>query len=157
MRVVVDSALRTPPGAAVLADGAARGTLLAACTSAEADRVAAVERLGATVLLLPPDATGHVPLDELLRALGERGVRSLMVEGGARIITALLRARLVDRLVVTVAPKLLGTGIEAIGDLGIDDLSQALTLRDPRVTRYGPDLVLDGHVTYSTGDSMTRG
>jgi 5-amino-6-(5-phosphoribosylamino)uracil reductase/diaminohydroxyphosphoribosylaminopyrimidine deaminase/5-amino-6-(5-phosphoribosylamino)uracil reductase len=100
------------------------------------------------VRLLPPNATGRVPLDDLLATLAERGVRSLMVEGGARIITALLRSRLVDRLVVTVAPKLLGVGIEAIGDLGIDDLSRALALRDLRVTHYGSDLVLDSHVAY---------
>lgn len=156
LRVVVDSALRTPLGAAVLADGAARGTLLAACTTAEPARVAALDRLGAAVLLLPPDATGQVPLDLLLEALSGRGMRSLMVEGGARIITALLRARLVDRLVVTVAPKLLGAGIEAIGDLGIDDLSQALTLSDLRVTPYGADLVLDVRVTYPSDISTSH-
>jgi 5-amino-6-(5-phosphoribosylamino)uracil reductase/diaminohydroxyphosphoribosylaminopyrimidine deaminase/5-amino-6-(5-phosphoribosylamino)uracil reductase len=60
-----------------------------------------------------------------------------------------LRARLLDRLVVTVAPKILGVGIEAVGDLGIVDLARALALRNMRVERYGADVVLDGHVVYA--------
>jgi diaminohydroxyphosphoribosylaminopyrimidine deaminase / 5-amino-6-(5-phosphoribosylamino)uracil reductase len=71
-----------------------------------------------------------------------------MVEGGAGLITALLRARLVDRLAVCVAPKLLGAGIEAVGDLGIGDLAGALALRDVAVTPHGVDLVIDGRVVY---------
>lgn len=153
LRVIVDSTLRTPPDAAVLATGPARGTLLAATANADPTRVAAMERLGATVLSLPTGEGGHVDLAALLAELSARGVRSLMVEGGARIITALLRARLVDRLVVTVAPKVLGVGIEAVGDLGIADLAHALRLRDLRVRMYGPedgpDLVLDGRVEYA--------
>lgn len=159
LRVVADTLLRTPLSAAVLASGAARGTLLAASAAAEPARVAALEQAGASVLLLPPDAAAKVPLGVLLRELGVRGIRSVMVEGGARIITALLRERLVDRLVVTVAPTILGAGIEAIGDLGIDDLAAALTLRDVHTQRYGPDLVLDARLSYpeETPDEETEG
>ncbi|HEX6817794.1 MAG TPA: RibD family protein [Ktedonobacterales bacterium] len=157
LRVVVDSALRTPLSAAVLAGGAARGTLLAASATADPKRVAALEQAGATVLLVSPDAAGLVPLGHLLRTLAARGVRSVLVEGGARIITSLLRERLVDRLVVTIAPKVLGAGIEAVGDLGIEDLANALTLGDLHVQRYGPDLVLDGRVSYSEDKPVEEG
>ncbi len=51
------------------------------------------------------------------------------------MITSLLRARLVDRLAVCMAPKILGRGIEAVGDLGIRDLADALVLADASVTR----------------------
>jgi riboflavin biosynthesis pyrimidine reductase len=70
------------------------------------------------------------------------------VEGGARLLTALLRARLADRLVVTIAPTILGAGIDAVGDLGIADLSQAIRLVDAQVTPYGVDLVLDARIAY---------
>ena len=53
--------------------------------------------------------------------VGQIGVRSLLVEGGARVITSLLRQQLVDRLAVCIAPIILGRGIDAIGDLGIAD------------------------------------
>jgi riboflavin biosynthesis pyrimidine reductase len=64
------------------------------------------------------------------------------------MITALLRARLVDRLVVCVAPKILGAGIEAVGDLGIHELARTLIITDTLVTPYGVDLILDSRIEY---------
>ena len=71
------------------------------------------------------------------------------------MITALLQAWLVDRLVVCVAPKILGAGIEAVGDLGIRELARTLTLTDTFVKPYGIDLVLDGRVGYPGTTPMT--
>ena len=148
LRVVVDSTLRTPPTAAVLKEGAAPGTVLAVNDRASVAKRDEVRALGATVLCLPTNAGGHVDLITLLVALHQRGVGSVLVEGGAGMITALLQARLVDRLVVCVAPKILGAGIEAVGDLGIRELARALILADTSVTLYGVDLVLDSRIEY---------
>jgi riboflavin-specific deaminase-like protein len=148
LRVVVDSALRTPITAATLRDGAARGTLLACVEGVDPARRAALEGLGATVLALPPGLGGGVDLAALMGALQQRGVASLMVEGGARIITALLRGRLADRLAVCVAPKILGTGIAAVGDLGLDRLADAYRLREIRVSAWGVDTIIDGRLEY---------
>jgi 5-amino-6-(5-phosphoribosylamino)uracil reductase/diaminohydroxyphosphoribosylaminopyrimidine deaminase/5-amino-6-(5-phosphoribosylamino)uracil reductase len=150
-RVIVDSRLSTPLTAAVLDAGAARGTILAVSEHAPADRCAAIEALGATLLQVESGANGWIQLSSLLAALHARGVRSLMVEGGARLITSFMREKLVDRLAICVAPKILGTGIEAIGDLSIDDLDHAVQLVEPTVTRYGADIVIDGRVAYAPG------
>jgi 5-amino-6-(5-phosphoribosylamino)uracil reductase/diaminohydroxyphosphoribosylaminopyrimidine deaminase/5-amino-6-(5-phosphoribosylamino)uracil reductase len=91
----------------------------------------------------------------LLAALHQRGVGSVLVEGGAGMITALLRARMVDRLVVCVAPKILGAGIEAVGDLGIRELARTLLMTDTSVTPYGVDLVVDGRIEYPGTPPMT--
>lgn len=148
LRVVVDSTLRIPLTAAVLSGGAAAGTILAVTDRAPAERCAAALDLGATVLRLPSGPDARVDLVALLRELYGRGVRTVMVEGGASLITSLLRAHLVDRLAVCVAPKILGKGIEAIGDLGIHDLSNALALVDMRVTPLGVDWIIEGRVSY---------
>ena len=148
LRVVVDSTLSIPLTAAVLAGEAARGTVLAVTARAPAAQCEAVRSLGATVLQLPQDATGRVDLGALLASLGEMGVGSVMVEGGAALITAFLGERLVDRLAVCVAPKILGSGIEAVGDLGIRDLTDSLILADTLVVRRGVDLILDSRVQY---------
>jgi riboflavin-specific deaminase-like protein len=145
---VVDSTLRTPLTAAVLAEGAAPGTALAVTDRAPVTKRDEVRALGATVLCLPTNAAGRVDLVALLAALHQRGVGSVLVEGGAGMITALLRSRLADRLVVCVAPKILGAGTEAVGDLGIRELARALRMTDTSVTRYGVDLVLDGRIEY---------
>jgi riboflavin-specific deaminase-like protein len=151
LRVVVDSTLRTPPDAAVLADGAASGTVLAVTERATAERRERAISSGATVLGLPSDPEDQVDLEALLEELGALGVGSVMVEGGATIITSFLGARLVDRLAVCVAPKILGNGVQAIGDLGIRDLSCSLTLADAAVEPYGVDLILSGRVVYPDG------
>ncbi len=151
LRVVVDSTLRTPLSAAVLADGAAKGTVLAVTGRAPVERCEEVSSLGATVLMLPADAAGRVDLRALLSELYARGVRSVMVEGGAALITSFLAERLVDRLAVCIAPKILGSGIEAVGDLGIYDLADSLILTDTSISSYGVDLVLDSRVKYPDG------
>jgi 5-amino-6-(5-phosphoribosylamino)uracil reductase/diaminohydroxyphosphoribosylaminopyrimidine deaminase/5-amino-6-(5-phosphoribosylamino)uracil reductase len=151
LRVVVDSTLRTPLSAALLADGAAEGTVLAVTERASEGRCEEALSMGATVLKVPADAAGRVDLRALLTELYALGVRSVMVEGGAALITSFLHARLVDRLAVCIAPKILGRGIEAVGDLGISDLSDSLILVDTSVTPYGVDLVLDSRVEYPDG------
>lgn len=148
LRVVVDSALRSPLTAAVLTEGAAPGTVIAVTDRAPVARCRKVRALGATVLRLPANAGGRVDLVALLEALHQRGVGSVLVEGGAGMITALLRAGLVDRLVVCLAPKVLGAGIEAVGDLGIRELARTLLIADTSVTPYGVDLILDGRIEY---------
>jgi len=155
LRVVVDSTLRTPLTAAVLTEEAAPGTVFAVTDRAPAARCDDVRALGATVLSLPAESGGRVDLVALLAALHEWGIRSLLVEGGAEMITALLRARLVDRLAVCVAPKILGAGIEAVGELGIRELARTLIMTDTSVIRYGVDLVLDGRVEYPGTPTMT--
>lgn len=156
LRVVVDSALRTPPVANVLRDGAAAGTVLATTERALADRLAAMRALGARVLVGRADGEGHVDLADLLARLGSLGVSSLLVEGGAGIITAFLRASLVDRFVVCIAPKVLGRGIEGVGDLGIAHLAGALALADVQVERVGDDLVVDARLGAAKRPSAKR-
>ena len=148
LRVVVDSTLRTPLTAAVLANGAAAGTVFAVTERASADRCAEANLLGATVLRLPAGTEGHVDLKALLSELYASGVRSVLVEGGAALITSLLCNRLVDRLAVCVAPKILGSGIEAVGDLGICELDESLALIDTSITPYGVDVVFDSRIEY---------
>jgi riboflavin biosynthesis pyrimidine reductase len=71
------------------------------------------------------------------------------------MITALLRARLADRLIVCVAPKILGAGIEAVGDLGIRELARTLRMADASVTPYGVDLILHGRIEYPVTPPMS--
>lgn len=153
LRVVVDSTLRTPLTAAVMADGAASGTLIAVTSRAPAERIMAAQQLGARVLVLPADEQGHVDLAALLRVLHENEIATLMVEGGAALLTALLRARLADRLAVCVAPKILGAGIEAVGELGITALPDALRLDGMSAQHYGADLIISGEICYPPSEA----
>jgi 5-amino-6-(5-phosphoribosylamino)uracil reductase/diaminohydroxyphosphoribosylaminopyrimidine deaminase/5-amino-6-(5-phosphoribosylamino)uracil reductase len=145
IRVVVDSTLRLSLSAHIVTDGAAP-TILATTARAPADRQRAFAATGAEVLVLPTTAHGRVDLDALLTELGRRGLASLLVEGGAGLITALLREHRVRRLVVSIAPIVVGAGIEAIGDLDITRLRDALVFRRASFSQVGPDVIFDGEL-----------
>ncbi|HSE96757.1 MAG TPA: bifunctional diaminohydroxyphosphoribosylaminopyrimidine deaminase/5-amino-6-(5-phosphoribosylamino)uracil reductase RibD, partial [Blastocatellia bacterium] len=147
LRVIIDSRLRIPLAARVIAEGAAHRTLIATSEMADMELASELEKLGAEVLTLPAtDAPLGVNLIDTLRALGRRRISSVLVEGGARIITSLLAAGLVDRVVVAIAPRIIGRGIEAIGDLGITKLGDAITFASVKLRRLGPDIIFDGRL-----------
>lgn len=145
-RVVLDSTLRLPLGANVLADSAAP-TLVATTARAPRERLEAVRATGAEVAVVDQDGDGRVDLGALLRCLHTLGVGSVLLEGGRSLLTEALRRRLVDRYVVCIAPKVIGAGIEAIGDLDIQRVSDALTFVERSFTLVGEDIVFDGTLT----------
>lgn len=150
-RVILDSTLRVPLTAHILTGNDAP-TLLATTRAAGAARRALIEDTGAEVAIVESDGDS-VSLTALLTILRDRGVGSVLVEGGAAVITSFLRQGLVDRLVVCVAPKIAGAGIEAVGDLGIRQMGDALRLRDPHIEQVGDDLIFDGTVASPVRDS----
>jgi GTP cyclohydrolase II len=152
VRVVVDSSLRLSPEAHVVTDGAAP-TILATTERAPRERGKRREGLarpGVEVLVLPATADGRVDLGALLDELGSRDTASVLVEGGSGVITAMLRERRVRRLVVSIAPLVLGTGIEAVGDLDIMRLRDALAFRRASFSQLGPDVIFDGELDPSS-------
>ncbi|NCT90708.1 bifunctional diaminohydroxyphosphoribosylaminopyrimidine deaminase/5-amino-6-(5-phosphoribosylamino)uracil reductase RibD [Cellulomonas sp. APG4] len=82
-------------------------------------------------------------LDGALRSLAAREVRHVLVDGGPTLVTALLRAGLVDEVHTYVAPVLLGaSGRAALGDLDVPTMADARRLVPHEVHRLGPDLLL---------------
>jgi GTP cyclohydrolase II len=127
LRVVLDSTLRIPSTALVL-DGDPVTVVFTTDRAAHSDRER-LRALGVSVRTVPGSSAG-VDLPATLRVLRELGVRTLLVEGGATMITSLLGDRLVDRLIVGTAPTILGAGTEAVGDLGIARVTQGISLRN---------------------------
>ncbi len=154
LRIVADSTLRLPLDSHLLSDGEAH-TLVATTSRAPRERIDAVRAAGAEVVVTDQDAAGRVELGDLFARLAERGVGSLLIEGGGCLITSALQQRLVDRLVVCIAPKLIGAGIEAIGDLRILRLADALTFSRAGFTPLGEDIIFDGELSPDGGDGRS--
>jgi riboflavin biosynthesis pyrimidine reductase len=112
-------------------------------TTADADSQRRAELRAAGVAVHDVAAgPGGVDLAAALAKLRQAGVRSLMAEGGAGVITSLLAARLVDRLVVSVSPVIIGAGIEAVRDLGIGRITDGLALSNRSTYLIGEDVLL---------------
>jgi diaminohydroxyphosphoribosylaminopyrimidine deaminase / 5-amino-6-(5-phosphoribosylamino)uracil reductase len=137
LRVVLDSALRTPPESrlfSVPGDVLILSALSAADQRWEA-RAAALAAQGARIETLPAEA-GRVPLFMALERLGELEINELQVEAGAILTGALVRQSLVDELLLYVAPKLLGpkalplAELPPLADLGDAPTFELIELRD---------------------------
>lgn len=147
-RIVLASTLNVPEGAWLLAPGP--GVLVVGVAGrACPGEIARLRASGAEVRLVAPQEDGLVSLPEALAAIHAWGVERLLVEGGARVLTGLFRARLVDRVSVEIVPRWLGTpGLAALGDLGIRTDREAPALVDARVVQAGPGLLLTGRLEW---------
>jgi riboflavin-specific deaminase-like protein len=151
LRVVLDSELRLPETARLLAADEAAGIVLVfGCAErALAARRRQLEAVGAEVWLTSADANGRVALPEALEALAVRGVRRLLVEGGAKVLTSFLQAGLADRAEIEIAPLWLGApATPGLCELGVGHLGQALRLDGVEVTRLGQNVLVRGDIVY---------
>jgi riboflavin biosynthesis pyrimidine reductase len=81
-----------------------------------------------------------------VRALAERGLESVLIEGGGGVITSALRQGIVDRLVVCIAARLIGAGVAAVGDLGVTRLREAPGFSDARFRLLEDDVIFEGQL-----------
>lgn len=134
--VLVDSALQVPLDASMFI--AERPVLIFTATE-EDHKKKALEKRGAAVVVLP-DGKGKVDLSAMVRDLGRRQINELHVEAGYKLNGSLLRAGLVDELLLYLAPKLIGEGL-GMARLGpLKALSQAHALAFHSIDRVGDDL-----------------
>ena len=145
LRIVLDSMARTPRTAKLLTDGAAP-TLIAVTARAPQERVAALRQAGAEVLVCGEGP--RVDARALLKALGEREISSVFVEGGGRVNASLLAAGFVDKVYAFVAPKLVGgrDALTPVEGTGAERLSDAVTLTGLTAETVGEDVLLTGYV-----------
>jgi diaminohydroxyphosphoribosylaminopyrimidine deaminase / 5-amino-6-(5-phosphoribosylamino)uracil reductase len=135
-RIVVDRYLRLPATARVLEGG----NVLVFAAVEDPHKIRQLAQAGAEVVVLP-DAQGKVDLLRMLEELGRREMNEILSESGSRLNGALLRAGLVDELVLYFAPHLLGDTARGMFDLGqLTTLDQRVDLQVADVTPIGPDL-----------------
>lgn len=137
--IVLDTRLRTPLEAALLTRNKKK-CWISCGENGSAARKMALEHAGADILKCKTDAGRRIDLPQLMRRLLEKGINSIMVEGGAQVITSFINSQLVDQLIVTIAPKLLG-GLPVVDQRGIL-VKPFLPLHQVRYQRLEDDMLL---------------
>lgn len=147
-RIVIDGNLKTSCESKVYAQEAAGWRLLVTADDMANERRELFARHGVEILAVPRSGE-HLDLDAVMDSLGKRGMQSLLVEAGGELNGALLRAGLVDRLMLFVAPLLLGgsDGRPLFSGTGAARLADALRLSDLQVTPVGDDWLFEGEVS----------
>ncbi|MFN3579041.1 MAG: bifunctional diaminohydroxyphosphoribosylaminopyrimidine deaminase/5-amino-6-(5-phosphoribosylamino)uracil reductase RibD [Pseudomonas sp.] len=135
LRVLVDGRLRVPLGNRLFHQS---GPVLVVCRQLRG-RVQDYDFAGAELLTLPDSAQQHVDLQALLRELGSRGCNEVLVESGAGLAGAFLRAGLVDELIIYMAPRLLGSQARPLLQLPLETMAEAVDLEVTDMRAVGRD------------------
>ncbi len=146
VRVIVDSNARIPTSAKILNLDSPAPTLIAVTPNAPTEKLAQLNECGAETLIIP-ELNGRVNLKVLMKKLAERELTSVLIEGGGEINASALKEGIVDKIMIFIAPKLIG-GQTAPGPFstGIEHLSDAVELHDIQVSQIGEDILVEGYI-----------
>jgi diaminohydroxyphosphoribosylaminopyrimidine deaminase/5-amino-6-(5-phosphoribosylamino)uracil reductase len=157
LRVILDGNLRTPPTARIFRQFGTSPALVIGAQAGQGREAAArmrreraLRRVGAEVLQLPADRAGRIPIRLVLRALAQRGVQSLLVEGGSQIHAAFISSRMVDAVAFFFAPRLVGSGRRIVEGAGLD-WRAPLRLGPLVASTIGKDVLLQADVIHPSG------
>jgi diaminohydroxyphosphoribosylaminopyrimidine deaminase/5-amino-6-(5-phosphoribosylamino)uracil reductase len=149
IRVVLDSRLALPPSARIFRQRSAAPTWVATTQAASLARERRLARLGVEVIRCRARG-GRVDLSDLLSRLAQRGVMHLLVEGGAETYGAFLAASAVDRLMLFIAPVVLGTGGKGWASMpGARRIQDAMRLKPESTRKIGVDLLIEAKIDSS--------
>jgi diaminohydroxyphosphoribosylaminopyrimidine deaminase/5-amino-6-(5-phosphoribosylamino)uracil reductase len=149
VRIIVDTHLRIPVNARVLAHPHGSETLIAVSEDVAPRRMERLKTKGISFLVCPKKE-GRIDLTALMDKLGNRSITSVLLEGGATLMGAMIREKLVDKFCIFKAPKILGGSDGrpmALGQ-GPSKMDQSIPLKDIRIKRFGDDLLITGYPDY---------
>jgi diaminohydroxyphosphoribosylaminopyrimidine deaminase/5-amino-6-(5-phosphoribosylamino)uracil reductase len=141
-RIIVAGSSPLPANSTVFTDDLRQSTIIA-CAPEYSESYSELD--GVTVWEIDRSPGGRVNMMNLLIRAGKEQVASILVEGGSVMTTAFFAHKLVDKIHVFTAPIILGSGLPAIEDIGIDRLDRAVGIRDGRYKQVGTDMWLSGY------------
>ena len=156
IRIVLDTKARIPLTARMLSDGQAP-VIVITTNEADPDKVRALEAKGATVLIVA-SKDGHVDIREAFAELGKQQISSLLIEGGAKTVSSVIREGLADELMTFIAPILIGGqgAPSAFGALGVSHLADAVTLEDVSIEPLDGNYLFRGYFKNRGGRDVYR-
>ncbi len=148
VRIVVDSTLKIPLNARILHLNSDAPTMIATTDQADGEKATALQAMPGVKLIIAPQKAGKVDLDYLMFVLGEQGIDSLLLEGGATLNASALESGIVDKVLMFIAPKILGgqNAPTPVGGKGIEVLEKAVHLKRMTAVEIGEDLLIEARI-----------
>lgn len=143
MKIVIDSELKMPMKCNLMKHPSK--LIIATTNKASKAKINKFYQKGVNVIALKSDK-GMVNLKELMKELGKKEITSVMIEGGSKLNSSAIKDRIADKLLIFTAPKLVGNGFEAIGNLGITNIDKAVKLKSIKTMKIGKDILLEGYL-----------
>lgn len=148
-RIVVDTHLRCPKDAQVVLSATEQPTYIATCVSDEV-ALAPYKDSGCGIIIVGEDEQGHADLVRLFAILGDMGLDSVYVEGGATLLGSLFDARLPNKVEAFIAPKIFG-GVKAssaVAGEGVALPDEAAQLENVKIEQFDGDILVSGSVVW---------
>ncbi len=145
-KIILDSSLQTPLTARLFKGVRPADCMIAVTRKASPAKIKQFQNKGARVIICPVK-DGHVDLKWLLKALAKEEITSILMEGGARVIGGALKEKLVDKLYIYVAPKIIGdqNALSSVAGIATVDVNKAIFLRDMTFQRIDQDVLITGY------------
>jgi diaminohydroxyphosphoribosylaminopyrimidine deaminase/5-amino-6-(5-phosphoribosylamino)uracil reductase len=143
IKIVVDTELRMPMKCNLMKQPSK--LIIATTKKASKAKINKFYQRGVNVIVLN-SKRGMVDLKELMKELGKKEITSVMIEGGAELNSSAIKDKVADKLLIFTAPKLVGTGVGAIGNLGITKIDKAVKLKNIRTMKVGKDVLLEAYL-----------
>lgn len=146
IRIICDTKLRTPLDSQLVQTAKEVPTILATCCS-DTEKHLPYEAAGCRILPVEEE-NGHLNLSILMQLLGEKGIDSILLEGGATLNWSALKSGIVQKVEAFIAPKLFGgaTAKTPIAGEGFPSPSESVILKNQRIRQIGKDILIEGEV-----------
>ncbi len=144
-RIIITSSARIPAGAKLLMNNRDMKTVVATSRKGLAHLSRGGKSRNLIMWEIRTDRRGLIDLQDFLSKANDFGIRSVLVEGGGKLATSFVKAGLVDKYIAITAPKIIGDGVNAIGDLGTKKIAQAIEFDGARFSAIGDDIVFVGY------------
>ncbi|MDF2596121.1 MAG: ribD, partial [Clostridia bacterium] len=148
IRIIADSHAKIPLESKVLSINSKTHTIIATTELAEKERLKRLEDKGVEIIITPSTNKG-IDLQYLMKKLGERKIDSILLEGGSELNYSALEARIIDKVNIFIAPKLIGgRGAKTpIGGVGKMLMKDAVLVKDINIRSFEPDMMIEGYLT----------
>lgn len=152
IRIICDTNLRTPLDCSISETASYIPSIIATCRG-DLKKTERYVKKGFEIITVPEEK-GRVGLKSLMRILGERGIGSVIIEGGAELNWSALESGVVQKIQAYISPKILGgkTAKTPIGGVGFPHLDCSVRLSGSTVTKFGGDFLIESGVSYVHGD-----
>ncbi len=146
-KIIVDTRLQIPLSANVFKNTRAEDIIIATTKKAPSSKRENLSKKGVNILICPLSG-GRVNLKWLFKELARKEIAHLLIEGGSQIIGSALKAGLVDKVLLCIAPKIMGdeTAVSSIRGLKVTNVNQTLRLKNVTIDRIGEDIVVEGYI-----------
>jgi diaminohydroxyphosphoribosylaminopyrimidine deaminase/5-amino-6-(5-phosphoribosylamino)uracil reductase len=143
-KIVLDPQLKIPLGAHIVREG----TIVVTQPKVKARKKSTLSKKGVVLWEFPLQTKGF-DLKRILRRAHQENIQSILIEGGNRVITSFMKQKLVDKIYLFIANKILGTGLPSFSNLGVQHLKDSIKLRDLSIRRIKNNLLITGYVYWN--------